>query len=83
MSEYREFAKCAILRAIRTMCQTAVALVGTNAIGVSDVDWMGVASGAALSGVLSILTAIATGLPEVPDVSADDTIDLGRNIGGE
>jgi transketolase C-terminal domain/subunit len=47
------------------MAQTAVALIGTNAVGVTEVDWIGVASGAALSGVLSILTSIATGLPEV------------------
>lgn len=51
-------------RAIRTVCQTAVALIGTNAVGVTDVNWVGVASGAALAGVVSVLTSIATGLPE-------------------
>ena len=53
------------VRAARTMAQTAVALIGTNAIGVTGVDWVGVASGAALSGIVSVLTSIATGLPEV------------------
>jgi hypothetical protein len=52
-------------RAVRTMAQTAVALIGTNAVGVTDVNWLGVISGAALSGVVSILTSIAAGLPEV------------------
>lgn len=60
----REFWVATGVRALRTVCQTAVALIGTNAIGVTEVDWLGVASGAALSGVVSVLTSIATGLPE-------------------
>lgn len=61
----KEFWKAAGIRAVRTMAQTAVALIGTNAVGVTAVDWCGVASGAALSGIISVLTSIATGLPEV------------------
>jgi hypothetical protein len=48
------------------MAQTAVALIGTNAIGITEVNWIGVASGAALAGVVSMLTSVA-GLPEVGD----------------
>ena len=62
----KQFCIAAGIRAVKTMAQTAVALIGTNAVGVTEVDWIGVASGAALSGVLSILTSIATGLPEAP-----------------
>lgn len=62
-----DFIKAASIRAIRTMAQTAVALIGTNAIGVTEVNWMGVASGAALAGIVSILTSVATGLPEVEE----------------
>lgn len=62
-----DFVKAAGIRALRTMAQTAVALIGTNAIGVTEVNWMGVASGAALAGIVSVLTSIATGLPEVPE----------------
>lgn len=61
----KEFWKAVLIRAIRTICQTAVALIGTNAVGVTDVEWLGVLSGAALAGVVSVLTSIATGLPEV------------------
>jgi hypothetical protein len=61
------FIKAASIRAIRTMAQTAVALIGTNAIGVTEVNWMGVASGAALAGIVSVLTSVATGLPEVEE----------------
>ena len=60
-----DWARAALVRAIKTAAQTAVALIGTNAVGVTDVNWVGVASGAALSGIVSILTSIATGLPEV------------------
>jgi hypothetical protein len=59
------FAQASAVRALKTFCQTAVALIGTNAMGVSQVDWVGVLSGAALAAVLSVLTSVATGLPEV------------------
>lgn len=61
----KEFWKATGIRALRTVCQTAVALIGTNAVGVTEVNWVGVASGAMLSGIVSVLTSVATGLPEV------------------
>ena len=64
----QRFWKATGIRAVKTFCQTAVALIGTNAVGVTSVDWIGVASGAALAGVISVLTSIATGLPEVDEV---------------
>lgn len=63
----KSFLLAAGIRAIKTMAQTAVALIGTNAAGVTDVDWLGVLSGTALSGVLSVLTSIYTGLPEITE----------------
>lgn len=58
------FIKASIIRAIRTICQTAVAVIGT-AFVLSDVNWWAVISASILAGILSILTSIATGLPEV------------------
>lgn len=58
--------KAALVRAIKTAAQTAVALIGTNAIGITAVDWAAVASAAALAAVVSLLTSVA-GLPEVKD----------------
>ena len=58
------FIKAAAARAIRTICQTAVASMGTAAL-ITDVNWIQVVSASALAGLLSILTSIATGLPEV------------------
>ena len=67
----KQFWRATGIRAIKTLCQTAVALIGTNAVGVTTVDWIGVASGAALAGVISVLTSVATGLPEVAEVKSD------------
>ena len=62
MSEH--FIKATIIRAVRTICQTAVAVIGT-AFVLSDVNWWMVVSASFLAGILSILTSVATGLPEV------------------
>lgn len=63
---FKRWVKAALIRAIKTVAQTAVALIGTNAIGITAVDWIAVASAAALAGIVSILTSIA-GLPEVKE----------------
>ena len=60
----KEFWKAAAIRAIRTVAQTAIATIGTTAL-IQDVNWAVVGSSALLAGLLSILTSIVTGLPEV------------------
>lgn len=57
--------KPALIRAIRTMAQTMVALIGTSAV-FADVNWTMVVSSTLLAGLLSILTSIG-GLPEVKE----------------
>ena len=60
----KDFWRAAGIRALRTACQTAVASMGTAAL-ITEVNWVQVFSASALAGVLSLLTSIATGLPEV------------------
>lgn len=62
----KKFIKYALIRAIRTMCQTAIATIGTSAI-LSEVDWLMVISASILAGLLSLLNSVATGLPEVDE----------------
>ena len=60
----KEFWKAAGIRALRTICQTAIATIGTSAV-LEEVNWILVGSSALLAGLLSVLNSIATGLPEV------------------
>lgn len=60
----KTFIKDALLRALRTFCQTLVALIGADQVSIVDLDWVGMLSVAATAAVVSILTSIATGLPE-------------------
>lgn len=61
--------KAALIRALKTVCQTAAATISTFAV-FSEIDWRMVASASALAGLLSILTSVA-GLPEVEKEDED------------
>lgn len=65
----RIWLRCAGIRAIKTMAQTAVAMIGT-AVVMSSVDWKMVLSASVLAGILSMLTSVA-GLPEVDHETED------------
>lgn len=67
----KEWLKCAGIRAIKTVAQTAVATIGT-AIAMGDVNWVLVGSASALAGILSLLTSIA-GLTEIQEKNCGDT----------
>ena len=60
---WKEWAKAAGVRAVKTFAQTAIATIGTS-MALCQVDWVLVASASALAAVLSLLTSLA-GLPEL------------------
>lgn len=60
--DWKKWIKCAGIRAIKTVAQTAVATIGTSAV-MSEVNWLMVGSSALLAGILSLLTSLA-GIPE-------------------
>lgn len=57
--------RCAGVRAIKTVAQTAVSLIGVGSV-MSDIDWLMVGSASLLAGILSLLTSVA-GLPEMKE----------------
>lgn len=61
--------KKAGIRAVKTMAQTAVGVIGTGSV-ISAVDWKMVVSSAVVAGVVSLLTSVAG----IPEVSADENL---------
>ena len=61
----KQWFKAAGIRSLKTVCQTAVATIGTSPM-LSSVDWRVVLSASLLAGVLSVLNSFA-GLPEVTE----------------
>ena len=64
--KFLKWVKAAGVRSLKTMAETALALIGTNTIGITEVDWVGILSTCALSGVVTMLTCIK-GLPEIKE----------------
>lgn len=65
MRDWGKWWKAAGIRAVKTVCQTAVATIGSSVV-LSQVDWKVVLSASLLAGILSLLTSVA-GLPEVDE----------------
>lgn len=65
MKSFKKWIKAAGVRAIKTVAQTAVGIIGASAI-ISEVDWKVVLSASLLAGITSLLTSI-TGLPEIKE----------------
>ena len=63
--DIREFVRAAAIRALRTFAEGMLGAIGTTVVGITQVDWPGAASVGATAAVISLLIAVATGLPEV------------------
>ncbi len=62
--DFIKWLKAAGIRAVKTVAETALAVIGTNTVGVTQVDWIGLLSACVLSGLITLLTCIK-GLPEI------------------
>lgn len=87
----RKWWEAAAVRAIKTAAETALGLIGTNVIGITDVNWEAAISASALAALTSLLWNLK-GLPEVdlaepkagpsePKADPDDTAELPRHLG--
>lgn len=70
MKNWKNWLKAALIRAIRTFAEAALAYIGTGAVGITDVNWIGVLSAGAFGAVTSLLLAL-TGLPEVNETEEE------------
>lgn len=61
---WKVWLKAAGIRAVKTAAQTAISLIGTGAVGFTDLNWVQISSVSGVAALLSILTSV-TGLPEV------------------
>lgn len=83
MNEFgKKWWKAAGIRAIKTIAQTAIATIGTSAV-MSDVNWLMVLSASTLSGILSLLTSIVTGLPELKENDINGNLIVSSNANEE
>ena len=63
MRNWKKWLKSVFIKTIKTMAETAIAVIGTNVVGITEVDWLGVGSAVLLSGVVTILFNIKS-IPE-------------------
>ena len=61
---FKKWAKAALIRAIRTFAEAAIAYIGTGAVVLGDVNWLAALSAGGFGFVMAWLLAL-TGLPEV------------------
>ena len=73
--DWKKFVIAALIRAVRTIAQTFVGFIAVGA-ALEEVQWLRALSVSGAACVLSILTSIATGLPEVEKEEAEEEVDV-------
>ena len=71
MVNWKEWLKAALIRAIRTFAEAALAYIGTGKLVLGEVNWLAVLSAGAFGFITAILLAL-TGLPEVGKQPPDE-----------
>lgn len=71
MTNWKEWAKAALIRAVRTFAESMLAYIGTGAVVLGDINWIAALSAGGFGAVCAILLAMA-GLPEVERKTEND-----------
>lgn len=71
MIDWKKWIRATAIRALRTFAESALAYIGTGAVVLGDVNWLAALSAGAFGAVTAILLALATGLPEVPEIGVE------------
>lgn len=74
IKNFKSWIKSAGIRALKTFAQTFLAVIGTGAVTLGDVNWTLVLSSAALAAILSLVTSLA-GLPEVKTEESNENME--------
>ena len=82
MTNWKEWLKAALVRAVRTFAEAILAYIGANAVTLGDVNWLTALSAGAFGFIVAILFALA-GLPEVKteEIPAQNTFNEDPEIG--
>lgn len=75
------FWKASAERAIKTAAQTAVALIGTDQVGILNLDWGEIGAVVATATVLSVLTSVASGVGGSPAIGRTERLDVPTVVG--
>lgn len=75
------FWKASAERAIKTAAQTAVALIGTDQVGILNLDWGEIGAVVATATVLSVLTSVASGVGGSPAIGNTERLDVPTVVG--
>ena len=57
-AKFKKWIKKTGIKAVKSMAETALSVIGSNAIGVADVNWLGVVSASLLAGAIRVLICI-------------------------
>lgn len=77
MTDFIAWARAAGVRALKTAAQTAVAQIGANTVGVTELDWAVILGVSATAGIVSLLTSVA-GLPELAAADPVEVTDVSK-----
>lgn len=81
--DWKLLAKATLWRALKTFCEVLATCIGTQQIGIHELDWVQMLSMTATATLLSVLWSVSGGLPEVKLAQEIDSLPPSDVQGGE